>query len=163
MANSDKLLLVSNKDNENITVYTDEEFTPQEIMFITEYVSNGCNGALAARSANYATGHNGQECRRIATSLLQQGRIKNEILAQLNAQQSRRIATATEVKQFYTSVMRGEILDQFGIEASLDTRLKAANELAKYCIELPMKLEYKQQQSEQNSGNITLNFIPRSN
>ena len=69
-------------------------------------------------------------------------------------------AKKDEIFQFYTSVMRGEVLDQFGIEASLDTRIKAANELAKYQIELPMKLEQKN--ITNNIGSITLNFLPRS-
>ena len=55
--------------------------------------------------------------------------------------------------------MRGEVLDQFGIEASLDTRIKAANEIAKHKIELPMKLEQKN--ITNNIGSIQLNFLPR--
>ena len=70
-----------------------------------------------------------------------------------------KIADATEILQFYTSVMRGEVLDQFDIEASLDTRIKAANELAKHKIELPMKLEQKN--ITNNIGSIQLNFLPR--
>ena len=56
--------------------------------------------------------------------------------------------------------MRGEVLDQFGIEASIDTRIKAANELAKHQIEIPLKLEQKQ--NTNNIGSVTLNFIPRN-
>ena len=70
-----------------------------------------------------------------------------------------KIASATEILQFYTSVMRGEVLDQFGIEASLDTRSKAANEIAKHKIEIPMKLEQKN--ITNNIGSIQLNFLPR--
>jgi hypothetical protein len=55
--------------------------------------------------------------------------------------------------------MRGEVLDQFGIEASIDTRIKAANELAKHQIEIPLKLQQKE--NSNNIGSITLNFIPR--
>lgn len=55
--------------------------------------------------------------------------------------------------------MRGEVLDQFGIECSVDTRIKAANELAKWEIEMPMKLEQKNVSN--NVGSITLNFLPR--
>ena len=73
--------------------------------------------------------------------------------------EDRRIASATEILQFYTSVMRGEVLDQFGIEASLDTRIKSANELAKHQIEMPLKLEQKN--ITNNIGTIQLNFIPR--
>ena len=32
---------------------------------------------------------------------------------------------------FYTRVMRGEVADQFGLEASLETRLKAGDSLMK--------------------------------
>ena len=56
--------------------------------------------------------------------------------------------------------MRGEVLDQFGIEASLDTRLKAANELARQQIEIPLKLEQKNIQN--NIGSIQINFTPRN-
>lgn len=42
-----------------------------------------------------------------------------------------RIASADEVLRFYSSVMRGEMTDQFGLEASLDTRIKAADSLMK--------------------------------
>ena len=55
--------------------------------------------------------------------------------------------------------MRGEQLDQFGIEASLDTRIKAANELAKHIIEIPLKLEQKNTQN--NIGSIQINFVAR--
>ena len=78
----------------------------------------------------------------------------------INAQESAKIADANEIMRFYTSVMRGEVLDQFGIEASLDTRIKAANELAKHKIEIPLKLEQKN--ITNNIGSITLNFVPRN-
>ena len=55
--------------------------------------------------------------------------------------------------------MRGEVLDQFGIEASLDSRIKAANELAKHQIEIPLKLEQKNVSN--NIGSIQINILPR--
>ena len=69
------------------------------------------------------------------------------------------VAKPAEILRFYTSVMRGEVLDQFGIEASIDTRIKAANELAKHQIEIPLRLEQKN--ISNNVGSITLNFLPR--
>lgn len=42
-----------------------------------------------------------------------------------------RVASADEVLKFYTSVMRGEVKDQFGLEASLADRLNAGKELMK--------------------------------
>lgn len=41
------------------------------------------------------------------------------------------VADANEVLQFYSAVMRGEVKDQFGIDASLSDRLKAADSLSK--------------------------------
>ena len=41
------------------------------------------------------------------------------------------VADANEILKFYTSVMRGEVKDQFGLESSLSDRLKAADSLSK--------------------------------
>lgn len=49
-------------------------------------------------------------------------------MAELDAE---RIADQSEVLKFYTSVMRGQQKDQFGLEASLDSKLKAADSLMK--------------------------------
>lgn len=46
------------------------------------------------------------------------------------------LASATEVMEYFTSVMRGEIKDQFGLDASLAERTKAAQELAKRTIDI---------------------------
>lgn len=42
---------------------------------------------------------------------------------------ARRIADADEVLDFFSRTMRGEIKDQFGLDASLADRIKAAQEL----------------------------------
>lgn len=43
----------------------------------------------------------------------------------------RRIADADEVLQYLSDVMRGKVKDQFGLDASLQDRTKAAQELMK--------------------------------
>ena len=142
-----------------IQLYTDYKFTQLEIAFLTAYLANGGNGTQACKDA-------GMKCKsevgyaKRASDLLRTEKFREELTAQLEARESAKIAKATEIKQFYTSVMRGEVLDQFGIEASIDTRIKAANELAKHQIEIPMKLEQKN--NANNIGSITLNFIPRN-
>jgi len=140
----------------NIKLYTDNKFSIRELAFITAYISNGFNGTQAVKEAGYDS----KAPDKYAGALLARDKIRAEISAQIEARESAKIAKPTEILQFYTSVMRGEVLDQFGIEASLDTRIKAANELAKHQIELPMKLEQKN--ITNNIGSITLNFIPRS-
>jgi phage terminase small subunit len=140
----------------NIPIYTKSghTLTPLEQAFIASYIV--CkNGSQAVREAGY-------KCKRpesYARALLEREYVREEIQARLQEIEDRKIASATEVLQFYSSVMRGELLDQFGIEASLDTRIKAANELAKHQIEIPMKLQQKQ---NDNIGSITINFTPRT-
>ena len=128
--------------------------TPLEQAFISAYIA--CkNGAQAVIEAGYKSKRPSQ----YASALLARDYIKQEILDRLEEIENEKVAKPVEILQFYTSVMRGEVLDQFGIEASLDTRIKAANELAKHQIEMPMKLEQKN--INNNIGSITLNFLPR--
>ena len=125
-----------------------------ESKFIDEFMQHG-NQTLAVINAGYKT----KAPSRYASDLLRKPKIQREISKRRKELESKRIASATEILQFYTSVMRGEVLDQFGIEASLDTRIKSANELAKHQIEMPLKLEQKN--ITNNIGTIQLNFIPR--
>ena len=46
------------------------------------------------------------------------------------------MATAQEVMEYFTAVMRGEVSDQFGLDASLADRTKAAQELAKRTVDV---------------------------
>lgn len=137
------------------TKISNRKLTPKEISFIENYMSNGYNGTLAVQQAGYRT----KAPSRYASDLLGKSAVSEEIKSRIKAMDDAKIADATEILQFYTSVMRGEVLDQFDIEASLDTRIKAANELAKHKIELPMKLEQKN--ITNNIGTIQLNFLPR--
>ncbi|MBR4377344.1 MAG: terminase small subunit [Bacilli bacterium] len=137
-----------------LNILTNNTFTLRELAFITSYLASG-NASQAVRDAGYKS----KAPDKYGSALLARDGIRKEISAQIEAREQAKIAKPTEILQFYSSVMRGEILDQFGIEASLDTRIKAANELAKHQIEIPMKL---QQKSNDNIGSITLNFIPRN-
>jgi len=129
--------------------------TPLEQAFISSYII--CkNAAQAVREAGYKS----KRPSAYGGALLEREYIREEITSRLQEIEDAKIAKPTEILQFYTSVMRGEVLDQFGIEASIDTRIKAANELAKHQIEIPMKLEQKN--NANNIGSITLNFIPRN-
>ena len=142
----------------NIQLLTNNKFSLKELAFITAYLMNGFNGTEAVREAGYK-GKTPNVLARRASDLLSERRIREELQAQIEKRESEKIAKPTEILNFYTSVMRGEVLDQFGIEASIDTRIKAANELAKHQIEIPLKLQQKE--NSNNIGSITLNFIPR--
>lgn len=56
-----------------------------------------------------------------------------KIMRQLEKQT---MATAQEVMEYFTAVMRGELQDQFGLDASLADRTKAAQELAKRTVDI---------------------------
>ena len=133
---------------------TGHKLTPQESAIINSYID-----CKKLSQAVIEAGYKSKVPSKYGSALLGREHIREEINYQLQQIENAKIADATEVLQFYTSVMRGEVLDQFDIEASLDTRIKAANELAKHKIELPMKLEQKN--ITNNIGSIQLNFLPR--
>ena len=67
---------------------------------------------------------------------LKKPQIINYIDERLKDGEKKRIATGDEVMQYFTSVMRGEVLDAFDLPPSLDERTKAAKELAKRTVDL---------------------------
>lgn len=138
----------------NLITNTGRHITPKEAAFIAAFVVSN-NLAQAVQEAGYKSKTPAQ----YGQALLARDYISEEVTYQLQKLQDAKIADATEIKQFYTSVMRGEVLDQFGIECSVDTRIKAANELAKHMIEIPLKLQQKEMSN--NIGSVTLNFLPR--
>lgn len=135
-----------------------EALTVLELAFVSAYIANGGNGTQACKQAGYKC-KNDNAYSTQASALLRKPRVNGEISYRLQKIEDAKIAKPNEILSFYTSVMRGEVLDQFGIEASLDTRIKAANELAKHQIEIPLRLEQKNLSN--NIGSITLNFLPR--
>lgn len=126
-----------------------QPLTIKEAKFIDSYVECG-NQMQAIREAGYLTKCPSQ----YAQDLLDKPRIANEIKYRLEKLESQKIASAAEILQYLTSVMRGEITDQFGLDAPLSERTKAAQELAKRKIDIPNRLEGK----EQPEVKITLNW-----
>ena len=76
-----------------------------------------------------------------ASHLLHMPAVKKEVAARLQAIREAQIADEHEVFAYFTAVMRGQVLDQFGLEASLQERTRAAECLAKRLIDIPKKLE----------------------
>lgn len=113
--------------------------TVLEAKFIDLYIECG-KVSQAVTDAGYKTktpNHYGQ-------LLLEKEYIANEINYRLEQYENSKIASATEILQYYTSVMRGEVSDQFGLEAPLAERTKAATELAKRTIDIANKVNGKQ-------------------
>lgn len=76
-----------------------------------------------------------------ASHLLHMPEVKKEISARIRAIRDAEVADEHEVFAYFTAVMRGQVLDQFGLEASLQERTRAAECLAKRLIDIPKKLE----------------------
>lgn len=100
--------------------------TKPECMFIDNYMVTG-NGKEASTAAGYKNN--------IAGKMLAKDYIVNEIKHRMEEMKSRSIADTAEVMEYFTKVMRGEVSDQFGLEAPLSERTSAAKELAKRLID----------------------------
>lgn len=69
--------------------------------------------------------------------------VQREYWHQLKEIQKHDVADATEVMKYFTDVMRGEVKDQFGLDASLSDRTQAAKELAKRTIDMENRMAGK--------------------
>ena len=124
------------------------ELTLKQKAFADYYIECG-NQTEAAKRAGYS--------KRTARVIGQENLLKPAISAYIAERQKQiddcRIADAAEILQYLTSVMRGEVKDQFGLDAPLAERTRAAVELAKRKIDTDKK---------QEGGGITIvNNIPR--
>ncbi len=97
--------------------------TLKQQKFIDFYIEKG-NATEAAELAGYK----GKNLNRIASENL--SKLDSYIKVRLKQLEDKRIATADEVLKYFTSVMRGQIKDSFGIDASLRDRNDAAKSLA---------------------------------
>ena len=85
------------------------------------------------------TGDLGKACREAGLqmrSVVGKDYIADEIKYRVSAIKKETIADADEIMQYFTAVMRGELKDQFGLDAPLSERTAAARELAKRIIDV---------------------------
>lgn len=94
--------------------------------FADYYIQFG-NAAEAARKAGYSE----KTADSIGRENIRKPTIAQYIKERMDALDKERIASADEVMQFYSDVIRGKIKDQFGLDASLNDRIKAADSLMK--------------------------------
>lgn len=100
--------------------------TPKQKAFADYYIECG-NSTEAARKAGYSE----KTSRSIGAENLTKPDISAYIAARMQAIEKDRVASADEVLAFFSSVMRGEVKDQFGLDAALSDRLNAGKELMK--------------------------------
>ena len=100
--------------------------TPNQKAFADYFIGCG-NGSEAAKRAGYSA----KTAAAIASRLLTNVNVSAYIEQRMAQQDAERVASADEVLRFYSSVMRGQEKDAFGLDPSLADRLKAADSLMK--------------------------------
>lgn len=100
--------------------------TPKQKAFADYYIETG-NASEAARKAGYKEKSAGEA----GAENLKKPHISAYIAERLRPTEEKRIATADEVMTFWSAVMRGEVKDQFGLDAALTDRINAAKEIMK--------------------------------
>lgn len=101
----------------------------KESKFISEYVATGnMNKSLKSAGLLYKT-------------IAGKEYIADEIKWRLDQLKKQTIADADEIMQYFTQVMRGEVNDQFGLDAPLAERTNAAKELARRVVDMPTEAD----------------------
>ena len=113
----------------------------KQIAFADEYIRNGGNATQAAIFAGYSPKTAAQH----ACRMLKDVNISEYIADRQAEIDSANIASLKEIQEFRTKVLRGEEKDQFGLEASLLDRQKAAADLER-------ALLIKQEQEEKKAA-----------
>ncbi len=104
----------------------DKELKPQWKAFADYYIELG-NAEKAAINAGYSAKY----ARGNAHKLVANSCISQYIAQRMKQIEDKRIAKAEEVMQYLTKVMRGEEKDQFGLDATITDRTKAAELIGK--------------------------------
>lgn len=113
----------------------DSPVTVQEAMFINAYMETG-DPKQAYESAGYTAKYTKAQVDKI----LELPNVAYEIKRRTYQMKRKSVASAEEVMKYFTDVMRGEVKDQFGLEAPLSERTRAAQEIAKRTIDIENKL-----------------------
>lgn len=123
----------------------DTPLTPGEQIFITEYIKTG-SSQMALKKANME--------KVSANAVLKRPNVQKEIQRIMEEVKKESVATANEVMSYFTSVMRGEVKDQFGLDAPLAERTRAAQELAKRTVDI----ENRKAGTPDQVTSVTLNW-----
>ncbi len=129
-----------------------KELTPKQKAFCDEYLID-LNGTRAYK-ATYKSVKSDAAARVNASRLLAKANAKEYIAEKMKKIQSEKTADLEEVIRFFSSVMRGEVKDQFDLDAAISDRLSAGREL--------MRWYEKADGEEKETGGITIiNNIPK--
>lgn len=129
-----------------------KELTPKQKAFADEYLTD-LNGTRAYKAV-YKNVKSDATASTNAWRLLRNAKVKEYIAERMKKIQSEKTADLEEVIRFFSSVMRGEVKDQFDLDATISDRLSAGREL--------MRWYEKADGEEKDTGGITIiNNIPK--
>lgn len=128
------------------------KFTEKQLKFADYFLEIG-NATEAAIKAGYSEKYAGTN----TDKLLKNTNVKEYIEERKKQLDTERIANQEEVLEYLTAVMRGSEKDQFGLDAALADRTKAAELLGKRYRLFTDKVEH----SGNVEGVVIMNDIPR--
>ena len=129
--------------------HSGHKLTYKEARFIDAYMLTG-DRIKAVEEAGYKP-KDKSDC---ARKIIKKDYIADEISYRNELYKNAQVADRHEILAFYTAVMRGEVKDQFDLDASLRDRLDAGEKLAKRIIDVEEK---KNVQAQQVVVNIDFN------
>lgn len=145
------------KGGQHTKITEDTPLTPIEQAFVTEYIKT-CNIGAAMRAVDPTERSTDNAYKIAGRALLKRPNVQKELHRIMEELKNESVATADEVMQYFTAVMRGEVKDQFGLDAPLSERTKAAQEIAKRTLDVDTKLRLKQEGADNTPIQITLNW-----
>lgn len=123
--------------------------TPKQKAFADYFLQSG-NVTEAARKAGYSE----KTAAVIGNENLKKPNVSAYIAERQQQIDDSRIADAAEVLRFYTSVLRGEVKDQFDLDVSVADKMVAGRELMR-------RYERIEGQKPDTGGIVIVNNIPR--
>ena len=133
----------------------DTPLTPKEWKFVHAYIRAETETADTIGRAASEKIRAGNGYKNYVSDMLRRHPNVRKVINELMEERTKKtIAEANEVMEYFTSVMRGEIKDQFGLDAPLTERTNAAKELAKRTIDVDLR----KQGMADNQITVTLNW-----
>lgn len=138
---------MARKQFKQLDIYKDKPdyLSNREYIFLEEYLKSGDRKQSALTAGYPLSSYSSQISRFLSTPEAK------KYIEERSISEGSRVADTSEALAFLSAVMRGEVLDSFGIETSVADRIKAATELIK-----------RFDTTNANTGQVTIiNNIPR--
>lgn len=137
-----------------VKVTEDTPLTPEEWKFVHAYIRAETETHDTIGRASSDKIRAGEGYSSFVHKKLQKPNVRKVINELMEERTKKTIAESNEVMEYFTSVMRGEVKDQFGLDAPLAERTNAAKELAKRTVDVDLR----KQGLADNQITVTLNW-----